>query len=292
MEETERKADGPLMFKHKAGNTLASAIAGGGILVFLMIIIFVLQEPNGFQRQMLRFFVALCAALFAHFFIGGVVLQGSIAGSRIGAGGGFALFVLVLFVVDPLKAQTVVADAAPSLIRVNPRIVEAQKKLKDVGLLTQGASGVPTSETRSAIREFQKSHGLAENGYLDPETRDALAAAEKKTSRAEGETVHASDEQKVDLADIMKKHGLKNAVSTSVIFDTLVHLGPARTRQLADSTTSAINAPTSGTSEKKWLLKFMDLRREWTKKSAPEFYKNINEMRLTPLYKEIEALPE
>lgn len=292
MRRTERKSDGPLVFKHKTGNTLASAIAGGGILVFLMIIIFVLQEPSGFQRQMLRFFVALCAALFAHFFVGGVVLQGSVAGSRIGAGGGFALFVLVLFVVDPLKAQTVMADAAPSLMRANPRIVEAQKKLKEVGLLTQGASGVPTSETRNAIREFQKSHGLAENGYLDPKTRDALAAAEKKTSRAEGETVHASDEQKADLADIMTKHGLKNAVSTSVIFDSLVQLGPARTRQLADSTTSAINPPISATSEKKWLLKFMDMRREWTKKSAPEFYKNINEKRLIPLSKEIEALPE
>jgi hypothetical protein len=279
-----------LVFQHKAGNTLASAVAGGGILLFLMVIVFVLQEPNDFQRHVLRFFVSLCAALFAHFFLGGIVLQGSLAGSKIGAGGGFVLFLLLQFVFDPFAAQTAIADIVPSIVPKNPEIAQAQSILKKAGLFEAPASGIPDSQTREAIVKFQQRHNIRADGFLDKETLKALNAAEKQTSIFEGEDIQASDEQKATVEALKREHGLVSPTATEVIFDTLVHLGPDKVWALADQTTNAVGNPPVRTSEKKWLAAFLEARREVTRKAFPRFYESINKSRLIPLINKVEAL--
>jgi hypothetical protein len=68
-----------LLFRQRKGNVIASAIAGGVILLFLAVVVFVMPEPTDFQRGVLRFFIATGGAMLATFFLGGVVLEGSLA---------------------------------------------------------------------------------------------------------------------------------------------------------------------------------------------------------------------
>jgi hypothetical protein len=50
--------------------------------------------------------VAFGAGFAAYFFAGGVIVTGTLRGFRIDAGAGFALFLLILFIIDPFPKET------------------------------------------------------------------------------------------------------------------------------------------------------------------------------------------
>jgi von Hippel-Lindau disease tumor supressor len=74
---------------------IASTMFGTLFLGFLFTFTIVAPHPTPSQLVVVRFIMALSAALFSSFFVGGIILKGSIAGMRLSAAGGFALFVLM-----------------------------------------------------------------------------------------------------------------------------------------------------------------------------------------------------
>ena len=55
-------------------------------------------------------------------------------------------------------------------------IRQVQERLKDAGLNPGPVDGQLGAQTREAIKEYQKAHGLAQTGQLDEPTRDLLMA--------------------------------------------------------------------------------------------------------------------
>lgn len=100
-------------FEESAG--VASWIFGGLILLFLMLIVLVDIDPIKFP--IVRFLMALSAGFFATFFVGGVILNGTLRGIAFSAAGGIALFILIQFVFDPfqvLPARSSTASPGPT----------------------------------------------------------------------------------------------------------------------------------------------------------------------------------
>lgn len=286
-------AQGNILFKDRKGNVAASAIAGGAILVFLAIVVFIMPEPTAFQRGVLRFFIAVGAAMLSTFFLGGVALQGSLAGSKVGAGGGFALFILIQFVFDPLKIQTVVADAAPGIVPPRQEVKLAQEVLSRSGAYDGEVDGIPGASTRRAIKEFQIDRGLPATGYVDPETVKAFQEAEKQTSAFEGQEIRANVAQRATVDEIIANNGLKSPVAIPIIFDSVVNSGSMATKRYAkQATVSANGAPISGISERVWLLAFLEARKEHISKTIPALANRIDEVRLSKLRSQIEEMPE
>jgi peptidoglycan hydrolase-like protein with peptidoglycan-binding domain len=158
----------------RPGSVVASWIFGSVLLALLIVIVFVLPEPSPFQVKLIRVLVAFAAALLSYFFVGNVVLRGNLFGLSIGSGGGFAIFILLVSVVNPLALQQEVADVAPAIMPFNPQIAQAQEALRALGLYRGTRTGVPDSATRSAIASFQSQHHLRADGYLDPATTRKL----------------------------------------------------------------------------------------------------------------------
>ena len=282
-----------LLFKDRKGNVIASAITGGAILLFLAVIVFVMPEPTGFQRGVLRFFIAVAAAMLATFFLGGVVLQGSLAGSRVGAGGGFALFILIQFVFDPLKIQTVAADTAPQLVPPRQEVKMAQEALSKAGAYSGAIDGIPGAATRSAIKKFQAEQGLEATGYVDAATDKAFKNAAKQTSTFEGSEVSATDEHRAAVTALTTEYGLKTSLAIPIVFDTVVQAGSANARRYSkQATTSLSGSPSTGVSERTWLLALLEARREHLTKTMPALADRIDEMRLSKLRSQVEAMPE
>ena len=163
-----------LTLKHRAGNVVASAVIGCIVLVFLAAVVFLLPDATVTQRGLLRFFVALSAGLLATFFLGGVVLHGSIHGNSVGASGGFVLFILVQFVVNPWDAQAAVADRVPEAMTPSRDIRDAQSCLRAIGMYTGPANGLPNTQTRASIAGFQNEVQIPATGFLDGKTLVAL----------------------------------------------------------------------------------------------------------------------
>jgi hypothetical protein len=88
----------------------ASWIFGAVLLIFLIVIVFLIPNASDTQKGIIRFLMALAAALFAFFFVGGVLLRGTVKGLFISATGGFVLFVLIQFVFDPFKLSSASKD--------------------------------------------------------------------------------------------------------------------------------------------------------------------------------------
>jgi peptidoglycan hydrolase-like protein with peptidoglycan-binding domain len=59
-------------------------------------------------------------------------------------------------------------------------IRQAQERLKDAGFNPGPADGQLGAQTKEAIREYQKSHGLPQTGQLDEPTRELLLAQKPK----------------------------------------------------------------------------------------------------------------
>jgi peptidoglycan hydrolase-like protein with peptidoglycan-binding domain len=162
-------------YVHSKGNVVASWVFGSFLLVILLAIIFILPEPSDFQRSLIRFFMALGAAFLSFFFVGGVVLRGNVAGQAIGGGGGFVLFILLQFLVDPFAIKTRVADTAPGVLRPDDTIASAQRVLKSAGYYHGDVNGIADSATREAIKVFQSKKGIQPDGYVGPKTREQLS---------------------------------------------------------------------------------------------------------------------
>jgi hypothetical protein len=160
---------------NREGSATASWVFGGVLLVILVAILFLIPEPKGPQMGIIRFFMALAAGFLAYFFVGGVVLKGSVVGNKIAATGGFVFFVLIMFVVNPFNVETVVADVSPSILPTDEAIAQAQQKLAKDGFYAGPITGKADSRTREAVREYQKSKNLTTvDGYLDDATRTSL----------------------------------------------------------------------------------------------------------------------
>jgi CheY-like chemotaxis protein len=101
-QDLHTSTDSALNKFHKSA-PLASWIFGGLILAFLMLVVFVDINPSKFP--IIRFLMALTAAFFAFFFVGGVLLEGTLKGLFISATGGFVLFILIQFVFDPFMVR-------------------------------------------------------------------------------------------------------------------------------------------------------------------------------------------
>jgi peptidoglycan hydrolase-like protein with peptidoglycan-binding domain len=65
---------------------------------------------------------------------------------------------------------------------VRPRVREAQRLLTGLGYAPGPADGVMRTETRRALRAFQRAHGLADHGRL---TRAVMGALRRSLRRAE-----------------------------------------------------------------------------------------------------------
>jgi Putative peptidoglycan binding domain len=65
-------------------------------------------------------------------------------------------------------------------------IRQAQERLKDAGFNPGPADGQLGAQTKEALREYQKSHGLPQTGQLDEPTRELLMA--QKPMDAPGRT--------------------------------------------------------------------------------------------------------
>jgi peptidoglycan hydrolase-like protein with peptidoglycan-binding domain len=286
-------AQNNLLFKDRKGNVIASAIAGGAILLFLAVVIFVMPEPTDFQRGVLRFFIAIAGALLATFFLGGVVLQGNLAGSKVGAGGGFALFILIQFVFDPLKIQTIAADTAPQLVPPRQDVKQAQEALSIAGAYGGAVDGIPGSATRSAIKKFQAERGLPATGYVDPETEKAFQEAAKQTSVFEGQEVAATDEQRAAVTALVAENGLTTSLAIPIVFDTVVQTGSASAKRYSKQATANVGgSPATGIAERTWLLAFLQARKEHLTKVMPALANRIDEVRLSKLRSQVEAMPE
>lgn len=167
-------AAGDLEVTDGAGSGRAAAIFGGAILVVLIAMCVFIPNPSDFQCRIIRFAMALDAGFLSYFFLGGVTLQGKVSRYVLKATGGFALFVVIQFAVDPLDLQTAVADAAPGVIPPSPQVRQAQRVLSANGDYSGPIDGRLNSKTRAAIRDVQKAHRLEPDGRLDPQTRKLI----------------------------------------------------------------------------------------------------------------------
>lgn len=85
---------------------IASWIFGSLLLLFLLGIIILRPALSDDQRVMIRFLMSLISAFFALFFVGGVLMKGTIKGFALSATGGFVLFILLQFIYNPFEALT------------------------------------------------------------------------------------------------------------------------------------------------------------------------------------------
>lgn len=105
----------PLQKTIQSASPIASWIFGSILIVFLIASVFFIKEPSAFQCGVVRFLMSLTAALFAFFFVGGVVLKGKLRDLAISATGGFVLFILMQFVYDPLGPQCSASGKGPTI---------------------------------------------------------------------------------------------------------------------------------------------------------------------------------
>jgi peptidoglycan hydrolase-like protein with peptidoglycan-binding domain len=67
-------------------------------------------------------------------------------------------------------------DVEPQEVR------EAQERLKEAGFNPGPVDGQLGAQTKSAIKQYQKAHGLPQTGQLDEDTREMLMAQKTETA--------------------------------------------------------------------------------------------------------------
>jgi hypothetical protein len=110
-----------------------ASIFGGGLLLILVLLLFLIflgarWELMGIFLGLLRFMMAICAGLLSWFLLGRVVLVGKLWGMRISAAGGMALFIIIMFLVDPFPGQK---PPGPKKWEGGDRLGSLLKTLKD-----------------------------------------------------------------------------------------------------------------------------------------------------------------
>jgi peptidoglycan hydrolase-like protein with peptidoglycan-binding domain len=82
-------------------------------------------------------------------------------------------------------------------------IRQAQERLKDAGFNPGPADGQLGAQTKEAIREYQKSHGLPQTGQLDEPTRELLMAQKPTDAPGRMRTPGGSDREKTTPGESM-----------------------------------------------------------------------------------------
>lgn len=98
---TPKTDDDAWLRRFQQGSPIASAVFGAALLIVLIGIFFAVPNPTDFQRQIARWIVAISSSFLALFFVGGIIVRGSIKGIQITAVGSIGLFVLLVALVDP-----------------------------------------------------------------------------------------------------------------------------------------------------------------------------------------------
>lgn len=111
------QTDRPII--NQSQSAKASWIFGGLLLLFLIMVVFLVPNATGTQQGVIRFLMALTAALLAFFFVGGVLLHGTLRGLAISATGGFVLFVLIQFVFNPFSIKQGPNNLPPDSVSAN-----------------------------------------------------------------------------------------------------------------------------------------------------------------------------
>jgi len=155
------------------------AIALTGLLVTIL---FVLPEPTSFQRSIAHLFIGLTGGVFSYFLSGRLEIKGRIQEVAVTGGGGIGVFVLLYCFFDPFVVKTRISDVAPGVVIPDKSLLRAQKALKDSGRYNGPINGVPTTETRVAIKRVQAESGLPTNGYLDKPTLTHIGDAHRQES--------------------------------------------------------------------------------------------------------------
>ncbi|PYL08311.1 MAG: hypothetical protein DME34_05075 [Verrucomicrobia bacterium] len=86
----------------KSVSTLASWIFGLIFVIFLFTFTLLVPHPTPSQMAVVQLVMALTAAFLSVFLLGGIILHGTLAGWRISATSGIALFVLIEVFPNPL----------------------------------------------------------------------------------------------------------------------------------------------------------------------------------------------
>ena len=114
----------PRLIERK-GSAVVAAGTAGVVLVCIIAVLFLIPEINDSQRDLLRWLIAIGSGAFATFFLGGVALEGTVGNFRIAAGGGFALFLIMLLLVDPLpRPESKQASTRPTTVNPSDRAAE------------------------------------------------------------------------------------------------------------------------------------------------------------------------
>jgi Putative peptidoglycan binding domain len=82
-------------------------------------------------------------------------------------------------------------------------IRQAQERLKDAGFNPGPADGQLGAQTKEAIREYQKSHGLPQTGQLDEPTRELLMAQKPKDAPGRMRTPGGSEREQTTPGESM-----------------------------------------------------------------------------------------
>ncbi len=184
------QSQSPNLHDYQASSPIASWVFGGLILLFLMMVVFVPIEPTKFP--IVRYLMALSAAFFAIFFVGGVLLKGTLNGLFISATGGFVLFILTAFVFDPFKVlPTASAVPSPSPVATVSNSTPNPTPTPKPSAIT-GRPARPVSHT---------STGLGQTVASTPEPEPSRVPAPTPTRSAPTSTGSRADRQ-CDLATV------------------------------------------------------------------------------------------
>jgi len=80
---------------------------------------------------------------------------------------------------------------------------EAQERLKEAGFNPGPLDGQFGAQTKDAIKEYQKAHGLPQTGQLDEPTRDLLMVQKADAAPGERQTPGGSTQERIRSGDSM-----------------------------------------------------------------------------------------
>jgi hypothetical protein len=108
-------------------------------IAVLLVLAFRLPNPTEFQKSVCRFILAVSGGVMSTLLFGQITLKGRLQGFDVSAGGPIAVFILLQFVVDPLRvtAATPPVGHAPSEMAARPCTEE--KELRSIHGRTHSA---------------------------------------------------------------------------------------------------------------------------------------------------------
>jgi len=172
-------------FDRAKGSATAAWVLGCTLMLLLVAIVFICPEPSLFQQGVVRVLVALTGALLSYHFAGQLTLTIRPHKSIVVSGSsGFAVFILLLSVINPFDAKTTLANFAPLVLPQDKTIIQVQQALKVRGLYDGDITGRPDSTTRNAIKQFQSVSHLPVDGFADSVTVRKLADGSESEVRS------------------------------------------------------------------------------------------------------------